>query len=457
MSLLDAVECARQSLRQSALKLWDDGPAAAQGPLGGPAAAPWDVSQPVTFNVPTELQQQLPDPPSAFELRRQFQESVRESLRAVGSGEAPPCKTGAKFTVHGATVTVWAHLDEVANLMCGHYLQDFCPFTDDAILKMHELGPTQRFERRFQVAAGVFVLSGPRLGGDYCSIDIKGEAFEVFGMVPFQKLLQDLLVRDIRWHLTRVDPAFDGAPFTPLQFKEAVEAGDVRSLTTRDTLDWRSTPLGPDKGDTCTFGHRGSDGFLRVYNRRRDEQGDPITRVELECRGDRAKLVGLALVGKEMQYWPEVCMTVLRSFVDLVDRSSDKCVTRCRPLSMWAAFVGDVQRIKLKLTATVQAFKENVVRVVQKVDRLQKRAVGAIGTLHQLLGGYFESWIARAVDEFKTQPRHAYARARAAGFGQILGIDDEAFSLRGAAIKGLADGGAEGYWDRVSDWGSDET
>jgi hypothetical protein len=83
--------------------------------------------------------------------------------------------------------------------------------------------------------------------------------------------------------------------------------------------------------------------MVRVYNRR------GFVRFEMEWRGDRSHLLCAALTQADPASWPKIAIAHLRDFIDFIDRDASANVSRCPLLPWWAAFVGGIDRIRVKI------------------------------------------------------------------------------------------------------------
>lgn len=126
---------------------------------------------------------------------------------------------------------------------------------------------------------------------NYFHIEIPGGACDSLNWNFFHGLWDylDSNFKD-RCQVTRFDFAFDGVPFTPQQFEQAICEDRIRSLAKRKTLRIESSPfMNRDDGqlgtDTVYFGANTSERMVRVYNKRGP------TRLEFQMKEDRANLV----------------------------------------------------------------------------------------------------------------------------------------------------------------------
>ncbi len=314
-----------------------------------------------------------------------FEAAKREAARLMEAVlAASPITTGntvVKFTVHGAAVTVFGGLEETLNSLCQEFFPDYIGLTDDPFTRFEEVGPAKFYGRLLKGPAGIFVKAENKLGPSHLSIEFAGEAFEVYGMVPFARFLTRIHESGQRWHLTRIDNAWDGVDFTPETVFKALKNGHVRSLAQRDTINLRDTPFGDEAGKTVYFGKRGSADHLRVYDRR--ETG---TRIEHECRKARAKLLGLMFIHTPLERWHEVAMGSLRDFVDFVKRDDGENVTRCKLLKFWAKFIGKVERMNVSMGDLASTVKAQVKLTTAKVQAGVKAISRRVLTLVDSVG-----------------------------------------------------------------------
>jgi DNA relaxase NicK len=182
-------------------------------------------------------------------------------------------------------------------------------------------------------------------GGDrhYCTFEFPGEACKAVPPKFFIYFYKTLVRHEYKINITRIDFAFDNVPFTPKDFKEAIEEdilhpdkNIIRSLTQRKSLHWHSEPFqeredGSGIGkDTCYFGSRSSERFLRVYNKRGP------TRLEIEFKGVRALEVAHYLFMTGIDDWFESMIGQVLDFIDIE-----------KP--WWKEFVGDHERAYVTL------------------------------------------------------------------------------------------------------------
>jgi hypothetical protein len=81
--------------------------------------------------------------------------------------------------------------------------------------------------------------------------------------------------------------------------------------------------------------------MLRCYNSR------GYTRVELQMRRGHARNFLANLFARSLEELPELALGAVRSFVDFVDTTADKNISRCPLLPFWSDFVGLIEKVRL--------------------------------------------------------------------------------------------------------------
>lgn len=166
-------------------------------------------------------------------------------------------------------------------------------------------------------------------------VELPGAACEFLGAAKVQTIGSLL-------ELTRVDFAWDSAPFAVSDVRGWVEGRQMRSRLSRATAHEQLGPKRPGKdGDTVTLGSRAS-AQLCVYDRR-----GPV-RAELRLYGPRAALAG-SVLALPVSEWSGAFLGLLRGVVDFVDRSEAVRAEDCSLLGLWQAFIGAAARVVVQL------------------------------------------------------------------------------------------------------------
>ena len=215
----------------------------------------------------------------------------------------------------------------------------------------------------------------------YCTYEFPGKACSVIPPEIFGLFYQVLKNSDIKFNVNRIDLAFDGVKFNPQKlykviiddaYKVPSEKSIVRSLTQRENLELRSEPLKEkeDKSsagrETCYFGSRYSERYLRLYNMRGPN------RLEVEFKGDRAGIVAEDLFESDYSIDSlfEISISHLRDFIDI-------------DLPWWHEFINEIDRAYAKL----QDAKE--VTYEKKMDWMLNQVAPSFAALHEIAGNEF--------------------------------------------------------------------
>jgi len=209
-----------------------------------------------------------------------------------------------------------------------------------------EKGPASRWSSILHHAlggGGVFILQYPvKSPVEYTVVEIRGYGCDALGAEGLGGFIEALESSGWRWHTKRIDLAWDGVPFTPLQFDEAVRAGQFvsRSMSVADR-GWRNNEEGSTAYLPDVEKRKGRNRLVRVYDRR-----GPV-RCELELHDEDAQACVLALCGKSVDRWSKTSVGYLLRTVDFRDVASGAQVNRCARLPWWEAFVGDAEKVKI--------------------------------------------------------------------------------------------------------------
>jgi len=165
------------------------------------------------------------------------------------------------------------------------------------------------------------------------------------------------LVRGFRVRPSRLDVYVDDHARTadPLDVLEALRAGNARTHVKK----WRQI-TDSDDGMTVYVGSRTAECMVRVY-RKWAESGDPDAGVrwEMETKGDRAALVADLMIDAH-DTAGERFVSLLRAFVDFVDRDEQTRGDRAPLLGWWAALVANVARATVRLGVVPDTFARRV-------------------------------------------------------------------------------------------------
>lgn len=209
-----------------------------------------------------------------------------------------------------------------------------------------EVMPSGRYlySRRVRSVEGLTVLSNPHNPETMPAVcvEVPGAACELLGAEKLQQIAALL-------SLTRVDVAWDGAPFTVADTRAWVQGAQMRSRLGRATAHEQIGFRRPGKdGDTVTLGSRQGTAQVVVYDRR-----GPV-RVELRLTGERAASpVVSELLAAPVATWSGGFLGLLRGIVDFVDRGEAVRAADCPLLPAWAEFVAAAERVVVPLLGAV--------------------------------------------------------------------------------------------------------
>ncbi|MGE5525322.1 MAG: replication initiation factor domain-containing protein [Rhodospirillaceae bacterium] len=238
-------------------------------------------------------------------------------------------------SIHWLSITVFTHASNLIPVLLKHLLDISLADPMDWSKHFVESGSRARYFNSLcfgPLEMRLYRL--PRSGGNFCSLEIPGEAIETIGQEAIVDYLHRLCEGPEKFHVTRLDVAFDGAPFTPADCHEAWKRGDVRCEADRKSSKW----LENAEGHTLYIGSRSSPRFVRIYDRRGP------TRVELELKQAWADGLATGIAWMPFEEWRIRAFSYLRQYLDFVDSSAGASISRAPLLPWWGAFVGNVER-----------------------------------------------------------------------------------------------------------------
>jgi len=254
------------------------------------------------------------------------------------------------YLIDYLTITVHLPLTNCVDLYNHHF--------GDALFDLIDLPHGAKgFKGVKEAAMGFQLKHSPGNNKEYCSFMFPGQACQAVPPEFFTYFYRTLARQEIEFNVTRLDFAYDGVPFTPRDFfqvieddKKRIEKGEkqkIRTLSQRDTVRFITEPfLEKEDGsglsrDTCYFGSRISERFLRVYNKRGP------TRFEVEYKGKRAAYVASEILKEDEDKWLDISITHLLDFIDI-------------DISWWKEFIGDRERAYAKLHCAKEKSLENI-------------------------------------------------------------------------------------------------
>ncbi len=242
---------------------------------------------------------------------------------------------------------------------------------------------------------GAKIYHTPTNGQEYCSLELPGSAVECIDPNHLHEWCKSLEEAKIGWWTSRCDVFADYCPFQPKQLYRALQRGDIRTSVKYqgNSKSWGWHQNG--EGTTFTLGARPSERYFRCY----DARG--YTRTEMEFKGNRGRLVGKLILLSPPQEWPKLFLSHLRQFVDFVDKSAEKNISRAPLLSWWDEFVGSIPKAQLYLA--------QVHKTLEKVKSwLHKQVAASVAMIEKAEPLDFGDFLVNLLDtgRMKLGPRH---------------------------------------------------
>lgn len=207
------------------------------------------------------------------------------------------------------------------------------------------------YGRQHRFVGGLTVFVEPRADNmPPVMVECPGTACEYLGLEKLRTLFCNA-------RLSRVDVAFDHGLFTPGDVADWVRAGNVRTRAKRVRFDVKLKGP-PSEGDKLTVGSRASEQYVRVYDRR------GFTRMELELKGEMARAYRDVLLADD-ETFVRTTFGVLRQFVDFVDASASSNISRAPLLTVWEAFTGRLERVRIRVAGAVEPSVDRVVHFIE--------------------------------------------------------------------------------------------
>jgi DNA relaxase NicK len=242
-----------------------------------------------------------------------------------------------EFQVHWLSLTIWRSE--------GYALKMWDDWFDHHLGSMVPSGHGGRgFQLLYNGLVGAKLYTEPIVKepeeNKYFHLELPGSACEALPAELIRDFLESTKGNG-KTRIARLDLAWDGVPFKPLDVKHAVEANQLRSRLRRQTLMFSVEPLekredGVLGTSSLRLGKSISERMLRVYDKR-----GPV-RIELQLRAKRADKVAWDVLLQDPADWPKLSLGHLRDYVDFeIDGE---------PLSWWAEFVNAVPRNRTTVT-----------------------------------------------------------------------------------------------------------
>jgi hypothetical protein len=175
---------------------------------------------------------------------------------------------------------------------------------------------------------------------NFVAFELPGVACDALPPMRIQKLFNELGGIG-RVNITRIDLAWDGAPFTPFDIKRAVEEGNVKSSARRKTLSLYTQPIekradGQKGTSSVSLGSNSSERRIAIYDRR-----GPV-RLEFRARGKRANLIARDLLALPIDKWSSRATSHLLDYISFEKKGV--------LLPWWGKFIGSAYQSRSTVT-----------------------------------------------------------------------------------------------------------
>jgi DNA relaxase NicK len=228
-------------------------------------------------------------------------------------------------------------------------------------------------------------------GQEHFHIEIPGQACDALVPSTFSALMAELIGNGVRFNIKRLDLAFDDVPFSPQEFREAIQSDELISLAKREKIRIEQSPYemsedGQREGTiTVYLGSNTSQRMVRVYDKR-----GPV-RLEFQMRDERAKAVALDIFSKKYEDWEIAAKGHLRQYMDF------------KNIDWWLLFVGMVVRENLVISSARQA------TFIKLEGWLEKQVSVALSVWFDVQGDSAEKSFKEMLVRAKKRDRSKYA------------------------------------------------
>jgi len=210
----------------------------------------------------------------------------------------------------------------------------------------------QGFQNIFKSLAGARLYGNPSgmdrkdMDTHYFNIELPGQACDAIPDFVFREFMMELQLHE-KFHLTRLDLAWDGVPFTPEQVKNAIANEHIRTHAMRSKVvcaesPWEQKENGEMGTSSLSIGSRSSERMLRTYDRR-----GPV-RLEFQTRHKRATMIANDVLIHPVDQWADLAISHLRDYIDFLEKENEEL------LPWWEKFV----RENVRANKTVKDARE---------------------------------------------------------------------------------------------------
>jgi DNA relaxase NicK len=242
-----------------------------------------------------------------------------------------------EFQIHWLAKTIWCSK--------GYGLKLWDDWFEKSLGNMIPSGHGGRgFQHLYKALAEAKIYADP-IGqatqeNPYLHLELTGNACDALEPDLLRKFLIHIK-EEKKCRVSRLDLAWDGVDFTPLDAKQAVDAGQIRSGINRKSLTYTVEPYASKEdgslGTTSLrLGSLSSERLMRIYDKR------GLVRVELQTRAKRAEKVAWDVLVQPIPDWPELAKSHLRDYIDFENDGI--------PLPWWQEFIDTTSRARLTVT-----------------------------------------------------------------------------------------------------------
>lgn len=275
---------------------------------------------------------------------------------------------GMSIRIHWLTVVFHSSVDVFLNLA---YEGVFDKLFGDLVLR--DFGG-RFYKHRYDGLLGVRLYFDPleqdKSGETHVCFELPGAACDVVTPDKFVLFVRHLNNLAIPFSITRLDIAFDHVPFTPGDLYQHFTAGDLVSLVKRSKHRWLVSGDKKETGeDGCTtfeFGSNQSERMVTCYDKR------GYTRLEFQCRGDRATLIANDLLQRDYSDWWQCAIGHLRQYADFM-------------FDAWLTFVECTQRFAIRISSA------RALSIAKMAKWAEEQLSMALYCLQEVSGGLFVS------------------------------------------------------------------
>ncbi|RJP48345.1 MAG: hypothetical protein C4586_09365 [Anaerolineaceae bacterium] len=291
------------------------------------------------------------------------------------------------FSVHWFSVTIFRDFETVKSLWSNFFALSLGVLVN----KGHGARGYKQIADALLGAKIYYEYKTAKEGKQHCHIEIPGTACEALIPSIFQDLVNHLIQNNIRFNIKRVDFAFDGVLFSPIDFFDGLMSDNFVSLIKRDpstnneSIRVEQSPFKlRENGELGTMtvyaGSKSSERMVRVYNKRGD------TRLEFQMRDERAHAVCLDVFSHAWREWESTVKAHVRQFIDFENTDwwtvfiassykGDLKISSARKISIERLEAWLERQVVVALSVHEDIYgKEGIEKLVSEARRLRNRS-----------------------------------------------------------------------------------